>query len=129
MLQKNRSPFDVLFNDSLFDEFIPKTTNVPFDVIENDDNYEIDLIVGGYNKKDFNLEVEDCKLLISGERVEKEDTKYNHKNSYFGKFKKSFTLPKDVLIDKIDAEYVDGVLNVTVPKDKELISSKTIVVR
>jgi HSP20 family protein len=126
---EHKSPLDLFFNDSLFDDYIPKTTNVPFDIIESENEYEINLALAGYNKDDFNLEVEDGKLIISGERVERENAKYNIKNSYYGKFTKSFTLPKEILIDKIDAEYVNGVLNVKVPKDKELISSKTIVVR
>ena len=50
-------------------------------------------------------------------------------NSFYGKVKKTFTLPKDVIIDKIDAEYVNGVLVVKVPKDKEKISNRKIVVR
>lgn len=130
MLLRNKAiPFEDLFNDSLFDEIIPRTSNVPYDVIEDDDSFEINLVVAGLNKEDINLEVEEGELIVTGERFEKEDVKYNHKNSYYGKFKKKFTLPKDVLVDKIDAEYVNGVLNVKVPKDKELISSKTIVVR
>lgn len=126
---ENKTPFDLLFNDSLFDDYVPNTTGVPYDVIETDDEYKIDLLLAGFNKDDFKLEVDDGKLIISGERAEREDAKYTQKNSYYGKFTKKFTLPKDILIDKIDAEYLNGVLNVVVPKDTEQISSKTIVVR
>lgn len=134
---KSRNLLDDLFNDSFFNEIDPVTRSdpfarnkgIPFDVAETDDNFKIELMLAGFNKKDFNLEVEDGQLVITGERKENEETKYNHRNSYFGKITKTFTLPKDVLVDKIDAEYVDGVLNVTIPKDKELISSKSIVVR
>lgn len=118
-----------LFNDSLFTDYLPKTSNIAFDVIETDGEYKIGLLLAGYNKEDFNLEVDDGKLIITGERTEEDETKYNFKNSFFGKITKTFTLPKDIIIDKIDAEYVNGVLNVTIPKDKELINNKKIVVR
>lgn len=126
---KNENLLDNLFNDRFFDDYLPKTTNVPFDVIETDDEFKIDLMLAGYEKEDFNLEVDDGKLIISGERKENEEIKYNHKQSYFGLIKKIFTLPKDVVVDKIDAEYINGVLKVSIPKDKELIRSKTIVVK
>lgn len=126
---ENKTPFDLLFNDSLFDDYVPNTTGVPYDVIETDNEYKIDLLLAGFNKDDFKLEVDDGKLIISGERAERENAKYTQKNSYYGKFTKKFTLPKDVLIDKIDAEYLNGILNVIVPKDTEQISNKTIVVR
>lgn len=126
---KNERILDHLFSDRFFDDYLPKTTNVPFDVVETDDEYKIDLLLAGFEKEDFSLEVEDGKLIISGERKESEDTKYNVKQSYFGIIKKTFTLPKDVVVDKIDAEYVNGVLKVKVPKDRELIRSKLIEVR
>lgn len=137
LVNKFKTPnlLDELFSDSFFDEIndVYNRPNgnreIPFDVIETDDAYNVELMLAGYDKKDFNLEVDDGKLIITGERKEVEDTKYNHKTSYFGKISKSFTLPKEVMIDKIDAEYVNGVLNVSVPKDKELIGSKSIVVR
>jgi len=37
----------------------------------------------------------------------------------YGSFSRSFTLPAEVVVDKIAAEYKDGVLNVTLPKTEE----------
>ena len=139
LIKKFKTPnlLDELFSDSFFDEIntvvrsdpFARNKEIPFDVIETDDAYNVELMLAGYDKKDFNLEVDDNKLTITGERNEVEDTKYNHKTSYFGKITKTFTLPKEVIVDKIDAEYINGILKVTVPKDKELIGSKSIVVR
>jgi len=132
---KSRNLLDDLFGDSFFSEIndVYNKPNgnrgLPYDIIEAEDDFKIELMLAGFNKKDFNLEVDEGKLIISGERKEIEDTKYNHRQSYFGKITKTFTLPKDVIVDKIDAEYVNGVLVVTIPKDKELINSKSIVVR
>lgn len=121
---------DFMKSDLFFDDFMIKNSRSPtYDVIENESQYTIEMHLSGYKKKDLKLDVEDGMLIVSGERKEKEDTKYNFKGSSYGSFKNSFTLPKDVSVDKIDAEYVDGVLNITIPKDQEKIKSKLIEIK
>lgn len=116
--------------DNFFDDFNIKTTNsIPYDIIEDDKKYIIDLMIAGYDKENLNVEVDDGKITITGERFTNENLKYSHKNSYFGKFKKSFTLPKYVIIDKIGVEYTNGVLKIEIPKDEKSISTKKIEVK
>lgn len=124
-IRKNTLPtlLDELFNDDLF--FIPSIHNNTFtplsDVIENDDKFEVELMLPAFNKEDFKLEVKDDTLTIEGERKVDEDVKYSAKQSYFGSFKKSYTLPDSVDKDNINASYENGVLKVIVPKVEDKV--------
>jgi HSP20 family protein len=129
----NTSLFD--FFPSLLDEFetVPspnfKRTFLPTaDVVENDDNYEVHLTVAGFDKTDFNIKVEDNVLSISGEK-KKLEKKYNVKESHYGKFLRRFTLPKEVNVEEISANYVNGILEIKIPKDLTVLKSKLIEVQ
>ena len=82
-----------------------------------------------FKKENFNLFVDNDKLTVEGERTLNEETKYNTKQSYFGSIKRTYTLPNFVDANKIKSEYVDGVLNITIPKLKEKITKKTIEIK
>ena len=45
-----------------------------------------------------------------------EKTRYYRSERTFGQFKRSFTMPKDVESDNVDAKFEDGVLYVTLQK-------------
>lgn len=122
---KNRGLLDDFFSDSFFNDFLPPASYndafIPLgDVIEHDDSFEVQLMLPAHDKKDFKIGIEDDALIIQGERKEVEDVKYNHKQSYFGKFKKTYKLPNNVDRDNIDASYVDGVLKVVISKLEEV---------
>lgn len=132
---KTRNLLDELFNESLFDDFLPSThfdnSFTPLgDVIETDDAYEIQLMLPAFSKKDFKIEIEKDTIIIEGERKEVEDAKYNHKQSYFGNFKKTYNLPDNVDRDNVNATYKDGVLKVVISKlEKEVAKPKLISVK
>lgn len=109
--------YNDLWNDQELERFSPAV-----DVIENDKNFEIQVAVPGMKKDDFNIEVEDNNLIISGERkFEKEDSDntYHTVENQYGYFKRTFNLPDIVNVDKIDAKYQDGILKLTLPKDEK----------
>jgi HSP20 family protein len=91
------------------------------DVYDKDDNIVIKADLPGVDKKDIHVDLNGRVLTLSGERTEekeaKEDTFYRKERSY-GKFVRSFNLATDVLPDKINATYKDGVLHVTIPKSE-----------
>ena len=73
-------------------------------------------------KEDFNLELKDETLTLSGERKFEETTdgaEYHRVERVTGKFSRSFYLPQTVKHDGIKATYRDGILEVYVPKAKE----------
>lgn len=96
------------------------------DFIKNEDNYEIHLIAPGMEKNDFQLEINNDILSISGERKLGENTNYTQIESHFGSFKRTFKLGEGIDTSKINASYVNGVLKVELPLDKKKLEKKTI---
>jgi HSP20 family protein len=77
----------------------------------------------GMKKEDFNLEVKDGTLTLTGERkYEKsaEEVEYRHVERVEGKFVRSFSLPQTVKQADIRATYKDGILEIHVPKAEEV---------
>jgi HSP20 family protein len=74
------------------------------------------------NKEDFNLEVKDGVLTLTGERKPEQPAdgvEYRSVERVSGKFVRSFSLPKTVNHDGIMATYKDGILEIRVPKAEE----------
>jgi HSP20 family protein len=89
------------------------------DISETDDQYEVKAEIPGLKKEDIKLSVEDNVLTLSGERkYEKETEKKNYRRleRAYGRFERSFRLPKEVNVEKIKANYENGVLTVEIPK-------------
>jgi HSP20 family protein len=113
------SLFDELLSDSSFKQingkFSPET-----DVIENDNNYIIELLLPGFIKENIKLTIEKDNLIISGERKKDNNIKFNKNQSYYGEFKKSFILPNDTNKGNINAKMENGILVVTINKKEEM---------
>lgn len=117
--------FDALFGRPIFDEASEASSSwyptVEIREIEGD-GYKILASVPGVKKEDIKVEVEDNVLTISGERKEEKEEKKGEKvirrESFYGRFARSFRLPDVVDGAKIAASYKDGVLTVQVPKSE-----------
>ena len=85
------------------------------------DNLVIRADIPGVKKDDIKLELENDVLTISGERreehEEKEDGYYRSERSY-GHFYRAIPVPEGVNMDKCNATFNDGVLEVTLPAPK-----------
>lgn len=92
-------------------------------VIENDDNYRIEIAVPGLTKEDIEMNVKDSVLTISYKREESDD-KYYFTNS----FEKQYSLPSDVNEKGITAKIENGILAATIPKDKKKIKDLVITI-
>lgn len=119
---------DRFFNDSLTrsggSSFVPKV-----DIIENENSYELHVAAPGLNKEDFNIEVKDNYLTVSGERKftnEKKDKNFHAIETQYGSFSRSFVLPENIDGAKINARYNNGILEVLVPKDEKKALKTTI---
>lgn len=95
---------------------------------ENDEAYELELAAPGMDKGDFNVELNENVLSIKAEKKEEhvEDKgRFHRKEFNYSSFERDFTLPEGMVKeDKIEANYVDGVLKVVIPK-KEQKEAKT----
>jgi len=92
------------------------------DIYEDKDKYSLKLDLPGIKKEDVKISYVDGKLSISGERnVESEhkDSKCHRIERSFGKYYRSFSLPENIQQEKINAEFKDGQLTITVPKSEE----------
>lgn len=120
---------DRFFNDSVARSggsaaysFVPKV-----DVFEEETVFEIHVAVPGMNKEDFKIDLNEDSLTISGERKYSKEKKENNLRSIetsYGSFSRTFTLPDNIDLNKIEAAYTNGILEVTLPKDaKKLVKA------
>ena len=88
-------------------------------ISESDEKFELHVSAPGLAKDDFKINLENETLTISSEKKE-ENTEiknnYSRKEFYFGAFSRSFSIPQTIDRDNIKAEYVNGILNVLLPK-------------
>lgn len=125
---------DLLGSDRLFtndlmleDKWIPA-----MNVKETEDQFEIEMAAPGFNKKDFEISVENGLLKISAENSEetkKEEKDYTRKEFNYNSFLRSFTLPENVDEEEIiDATYKRGILKLVLNKvPLEEISPKRVI--
>lgn len=115
--------FDTFFND--FDRVQKPTfanTLPSVNVIENEDNYQIQLAAPGLSREAFKVNVHEDVLTISSEKKSDEEVKeenFTRREFSFASFTRSFNLPETVDSDTIAATYNDGILNLTLPKKEE----------
>ncbi|MFD1001072.1 Hsp20/alpha crystallin family protein [Ohtaekwangia kribbensis] len=97
--------------------------NIPTaNVSETPKEFKLELAAPGLERKDFNVEVENHILRISAEKEEEKNEKdggYSRREYSFNSFTRSFSLPENVKEGNIDAKYENGVLKVSIPKEKE----------
>lgn len=87
------------------------------DIHQEDDRIEITAELPGVNEEDIDLSVEDGVLCLAGEKKSsREDSQSGYRERSYGRFERRITLPTNVDQDKIEADFRDGVLTVTLPK-------------
>jgi len=118
--------------ENLFDDFLTQGRRkwaestlavVPaIDLQETDDAFIISAELPGMDKKDISIGFDNNQLTISGEKKSEknlEEENFHRVERSYGKFQRSFELPGYVERDKIEAEYKNGILTITVPKAEE----------
>ena len=136
-----RDPF-VQFVDRFFGELAsPATTYADeatvgwtpaMDIVETDDAFLATVDLPGLTKDDIDLSLEDGVLSISGERsfehtADDESKGFRRVERSFGSFRRAFTLPQGVDVDRLDATFADGVLKLTLPKS-EVVKARKITI-
>lgn len=126
----NRDPLSIFNYDNFFDNnffgfpSFFKSENIPaVNVIENKENFQLDIAVPGMNKEDFKLNVTDNVLSISSKKENSKEEKtdnYTRKEFSYSSFERSFTLPKNVNSDDIKASYENGILKINIPKKEKI---------
>ena len=92
------------------------------DVIETTDEVRVVMEVPGMDASDLDLTIDNNVLRISGEKravQADEGTAWRLTERRYGRFERSFVLPRDVRSDNVEASYENGVLTVRLPKREE----------
>lgn len=119
--------FDHVFFNNVDHNYKHACRKPATNIVENEDHFELSLAVPGIEKDDIKIDLEDNMLTISSEKeVKNEDVNYSRKEFAYHSFSRSFTLPKTVNVEKIKADYKNGILLVTLPKIEEAKLKKAI---
>ncbi len=139
LVKRNQSAMPSILSEFFNNDFLERveksaTNYMPkANIKELEKEYVIELAVPGYSKKDFELNVEDDTLKISAQKEvkkeEKDGDKLIHSEYFIDSFERSFTLSKNVDVDKIGAAYKEGILTVTIPKKEEVLLKKMIKIK
>jgi HSP20 family protein len=92
------------------------------DISETDAGYLIKAEIPEVKKEDVKVNIQDGMLTISGERhqeKEEKSQKFHRIERAYGSFSRSFRMPDDADENTVNAEFKDGMLNVTLPKSKK----------
>lgn len=85
-------------------------------------DYFISMAVPGMKKEDFKIDFNDNLLTISCSNeasTEDKNARYTRKEYNYASFSRTFTIPNEVNIDKIDAHYENGLLSIKIPTREE----------
>jgi HSP20 family protein len=92
-------------------------------VQETNENFIIEVAAPGMKREDFKVELDNNVLTISSHQEESHegrDGDYTRREFSYQSFQRSFSLPQNkVKGEEIKAEYVDGILQIKVPKTED----------
>ena len=135
VLKRNRlSPaarvgWDVFDVGREFDRLFSTTVGAPtltawspaVDVRESDNDFVVTAELPGLAKDTVDITIENGVLSLSGEKKEEREEGVADSGRYvlerrYGRFQRSFSLPRGVDADNVSAKFSDGILTVTLPK-------------
>ncbi len=135
VLKRNRlSPaarvgWDVFDVGREFDRLFSTTVGAPtltawspaVDVRESDNDFIVTAELPGLAKDTVDITIENGVLSLSGEKKEEREEGVADSGRYvlerrYGRFQRSFSLPRGVDADNVSAKFSDGILTVTLPK-------------
>jgi HSP20 family protein len=98
----------------------PEPWTPPIDVYETPETYVITVEVPGLAREQIDLAVEETRLTVRGRRLEGvrggDPVHYHLIERGHGAFARSFEFPQQVAVDGVNADLVDGVLTISLPK-------------
>ena len=103
--------------DDYFDRFFNEvTTNYPpYNLISvNNHESRLEIALAGFKKKEVNVYTEYGKLIVKGDKEEKEKENYTHRGLAQRSFTRSWTLSDDTKVEEVKFE--DGLLTIKLGK-------------
>ena len=119
---------DLIPKNVSLENFFNENINMKCDIYEKDDKYFIKADLPGVNKENINISYSKGYLNIKTtqkDEVQEENKTYIRRERNYKKLERSFYVG-DIEETKIKATYKDGILNVTIPKQKDNNTNKRI---
>ena len=86
------------------------------EISRGDEGWKVRVALPGIDPKDVSIDLNGNNLTIAGERTRSEaDGRGPASEFHYGRFERAFTLPANVDAEKVSADYVHGVLELTLP--------------
>ena len=113
--------------DDMFDRFRNITDHAsqgnypPYNIIDDGENQSIiEMAVAGFAEEDLDIEVEDSKLTIKGNKdVQLDDAKYRHQGIAYRNFTRTFALAEHINVNgaSVDCGILRIYLELVLPED------------
>jgi len=127
--RRNQNWLPSIFNDFLGNDWLVERRNATapaVNILENDDEYKVEVAAPGMTKEDFKVHInEDNELVISLEKKtenKEEDAKrkgtYLRREFSYTQFQQSLLLPDNIERENISAKVENGVMTIDIPKKK-----------
>ena len=94
----------------------------PMNITQDNDKFYVRAEVPGIKPNELSISAIRNRVSIAGKREiqrEHERVSYHRKERAEGSFNRTVTLPTEIDADKVDANYADGILTLTLPKAEE----------
>lgn len=127
-MQSFQNEINRMFDDFFKDPFAPLTLREPafagefsprVDMVESDKDFKVTAELPGMDVKDIQISLEQDSLVLSGEKKSEYEEKqkgYHRLERRFGSFQRVIPLTTEVDESKVDAQFKNGVLTITLPK-------------
>lgn len=94
------------------------------EVIQNKENYKVKVQLPGIKKDNIDVEIDNDFMTICAETHEEKDEEKQDENNKryhtsefrYGKYQRTISFDQPIKVDEADAQYKDGVLTITIPK-------------
>lgn len=95
------------------------------DIYEKDGVYHLEMDLPGFSKDNIQIDYDNGYITVEAKIEESNEEKgeYIHKEKFYGEYKRSFYLG-DIKEEEIKAQYQDGILKLTLPKQVEQPNTK-----
>ena len=116
-----------MFEDFFNTDFMPRanTTAPAVNVKEDEKSYVMELAAPGIKKEYCRVSINDegnLNIAIENKQEHKHEDKHHHylrREFSYSNYEQNYTLPEDVLKDKISAKVENGILTVTLTKEEK----------
>ena len=99
-------------------KFLPEAN-----VVETEKAFEVAVELPGMKPEEVKVEIREQALWITGEKKEEKEEKgktFHRIERRAGMFRRVFPLPVEVMEEKVDARFAEGVLKITLPKAEKI---------